>query len=133
MRRDRITNHRDDTAAAASLVDAGVALVRGTGRVIAPGSVTIESDDIEYCDLVIATGPSAALPPVPGLTEVPHWTSDEALAAKTRPSSLAILGGGPVGCELAQIFVRCGTRVVLIDTGEGLLGREEPSIAAELE
>jgi pyruvate/2-oxoglutarate dehydrogenase complex dihydrolipoamide dehydrogenase (E3) component len=132
-RRDRITNHREDKAAAASLVDAGVALFRGTGRVIAPGSVAIGSDVVEYDDLVIATGSRAVRPPVPGLGEVPHWTSDQALAAQGRPSSLVILGGGPVGCELAQVFTRFGTRVVLIEAGERLLGREESSIAAELE
>ena len=131
-RRDGIAEHRDDDGAAAEVADAGVVLVRGHGRVSAPGVVTVDDRELAWTDLVIATGSVPQLPPIDGLDAVPTWTSDEALSAQERPGSLFVLGGGAVGCELGQVHARFGTRVVLADTSEQLLGREEPSIAARL-
>ena len=131
-RRDEVAEHREDDGAAGELDEAGVVLVRGRGRVTAPGVVTVDGRELGWTDLVVATGSSPVVPPVEGLDQVPTWTSDEALSAQERPGSLFVLGGGAVGCELSQVHARFGTRVVLVDEGEQLLGREEPSIAGLL-
>jgi dihydrolipoamide dehydrogenase len=131
-RRDEVAEHREDDGAAGELERAGVVLVRGRGRVTAPGVVTVDGRELGWTDLVVATGSSPVVPPVEGLDGVPTWTSDEALSAQERPGSLFVLGGGAVGCELSQVHARFGTRVVLVDESEQLLGREEPSIAALL-
>lgn len=132
-RRDEIADHRDDSAAARGLQDAGVVLVRGHGRVDAPGVVTVDGRELGWSDLVVGTGSRATSPPVPGLDGVPTWSSDEALTATERPASLLVVGGGAVGCELAQVHARFGTHVVLVESADQLLSREEPSIAALLE
>ena len=132
-RRDEIAEHRDDATAAHELEAAGVVLVRGRGRVTAPGVVTVGERELGYRDLVISTGSRADLPPIPGLDAAPTWTSDQALAAAERPASLLVLGGGAVGCELAQVHARFGTRVIVVESGNQLLGREEQSIARLLE
>lgn len=131
-RRDDISEHRDDRTAARNLADSGITLVRGRGRVTAPGVVTVDDRELGWTDLVIATGSSPVVPDLPGLADVPTWTSDDALSTDERPESLLVVGGGAVGCELAQVFTRFGTRVVLVESGKQLAGKEEPSIAALL-
>ena len=132
-RRDEIAEHRDDAGAAHELESAGVLLVRGRGRVTRAGSVDVDGRELCWQDLVVATGSAPVIPPIPGLDASPTWTSDQALTATERPASLLVLGGGAVGCELAQVHSRFGSRVVLVDTAGQLLGREETSIARLLE
>ena len=131
-RRDEISEHRDDAAAARSAEQAGIALVRGHGRVARPGVVDVDGRELGWTDLVLATGSTATRPDLPGLTGVPTWTSDEALSATGRPASLLVLGGGAVGCELAQVHARFGCAVTLVQSAKQLAGKEEPSIAALL-
>ena len=131
-RRDEIAEHRDDAGAAAEAEQAGVVLVRGRGRVVREGVVDVEGRELGYADLVLATGSQPNRPPVPGLDRVPTWTSDEALSAQDRPRSLVVMGGGAVGCELAQVHVRFGVRTTLVEAGPQVAGKEEPSIAALL-
>jgi pyruvate/2-oxoglutarate dehydrogenase complex dihydrolipoamide dehydrogenase (E3) component len=131
-RRDSIVNHRDDSEAAKSMQDGGVVLIRGNARIERAGVVSVLGREIGYTDLVVATGSSASKPKIDGLEGAPSWTSDQALSTSLLPASLIILGGGPVGCELAQIFARFGSKVVLVEFAQQLLGKEEESISTEL-
>jgi len=131
-RRDAIAEDRDDASAAQGLQSKGVVLVRGRGRITAPGVVTVEGRDLGWTDLVLGTGSQPVRPDVPGLDEVPTWTSDEALSSRGRPRSLLVMGGGAVGCELSQVHVRFGVVTTLVESGPQLIGKEESSVAALL-
>ncbi len=132
QRRDDVAEHLDDAEAAQQLEQAGVVVVRGRGTVVCEGVIAVDGRELGYTDLVLATGSTAVVPDLPGLADVPTWTSDEALTTHERPASLLVLGGGAVGVEQAQSFARFGTRVTLVDPGEHLLGKEEPSVAGLL-
>ncbi len=131
-RRDRVVEHRDDSSAADAAEQTGITLVRGRGKLTRPGVVEVEGRELAWTDLVLATGSQPVTPPIEGLDRVPTWTSDQALSAQDRPASLVIMGGGPVGCELAQLHVRFGVRVTLVEAGPQVAGKEEPSIAGLL-
>jgi pyruvate/2-oxoglutarate dehydrogenase complex dihydrolipoamide dehydrogenase (E3) component len=131
-RRDEAAEHRDDSGAADRARHAGVVLVRGRGRVTGPGTVDVDGRELGWADLVVATGSTPTPPPVDGLDRVPAWSSDEALSSAQRPSSLLVVGGGAVGCELAQVYARFGARVVLAEPGGQLLGGEEREVARRL-
>jgi len=131
-RRDRVVEHRDDSSAADAAEQTGITLVRGRGKLTRPGVVDVEGRELAWTDLVLATGSQPVTPPIEGLDRVPTWTSDQALSAQDRPASLVIMGGGPVGCELAQLHVRFGVRVTLVEAGPQVAGKEEPSIAGLL-
>ena len=134
-RRDALIARLDDSAAAARLAAAGVGLVRGTGRVTAPGTVTVrpsDADDIElpYTNLVIATGSEPVAPPIEGLADIQAWTTAEALTCPDLPRRLIILGGGPA-CELAQIYATFGSAVTLVEAEDRLLAAE-PAFTGEI-
>jgi pyruvate/2-oxoglutarate dehydrogenase complex dihydrolipoamide dehydrogenase (E3) component len=136
-RRNEVTGHLDDSVFAARLADAGVALIRGTGQVTEPGSIEVttagrgrrdqaEKTVLGYADLVIATGSEPLAPPVEGLTDVPTWTSAEALSSQDLPRHLIVMGAGPAGCELTQIYAAFGSQVTLIEAEPQLLPDEAP-------
>jgi pyruvate/2-oxoglutarate dehydrogenase complex dihydrolipoamide dehydrogenase (E3) component len=131
-RRDRLSGNGDDSGAAAGLERRGVTLIRGTGRISKSGVVDVDGRELEYRDLVVATGSRPVIPPVPGLDAVPVWTSDQALTAPEYPASVIVLGGGAVGCELAQSYAAFGVRVSLVESSGQLAGDEDARIAAEL-
>ncbi len=130
--RDEITNDRSDIKAASALQASGVELVRGRGRILRPGVVAVGTRELGWTDLVIATGSVPITPDIEGLDDAPTWTSDEALSTSSRPQSILVMGGGPVGCELAQIFARFGTTTTIVEAGPQLAGREQPLVAQRL-
>jgi pyruvate/2-oxoglutarate dehydrogenase complex dihydrolipoamide dehydrogenase (E3) component len=113
------------------LESANVELVRGEGRIVEPGRVAVGDRELEYGKLLIATGSDPVIPPVPGIDEIECWTNREATEANEVPESLVVLGGGAVGCELAQFFGRVGSAVTLIQHDARLLPRVDP-VAGEL-
>ena len=143
-RRDEVTGHLDDSVAAARLTRAGVTMIRGTAQVSKPGVVEVEPiaavtgpldnrpndvaetgiNSLGYTDLVIATGSEPVAPPIEGLTDVPTWTSAEALTWPDLPRRLIVLGAGPVGCELAQIYAAFGSQATLIEAEDHVLPGE---------
>ena len=127
-RRDDAADHRDDTDAANALEKAGVRIVRARGAYTRPGVAVVDEVEYGFRDLVIATGSKPAVPD--GLDGA--WTSDDALSADERPESLAILGGGPVGCELAQAYAAFGTRVTVVEIADRLLSNEHERVGALL-
>lgn len=129
-RRDDLVNHRHDDQHADGLRDAGVTLLRGEGRIGAPGTVLVDDDAHRYDDLVIATGAGEVRPPIDGLDDVPVWTSDDAWSARERPRSLLVVGGGPVGCEIAQLYARFDVPVTMVEMADALVGSEPSGIGA---
>jgi pyruvate/2-oxoglutarate dehydrogenase complex dihydrolipoamide dehydrogenase (E3) component len=129
-RRDEVTGGLDDSAAAQRLTSSGVTVFRGTGRITGPGAVEISSPSeagptsLTYTDLVIATGCEPVAPPIEGLSDIPTWTTAQGLLSPDLPRRLLVLGGGPAGCELAQIFAAFGSQVTLIEADAGLLPGE---------
>lgn len=128
--RDQIAE-KDDASQAEWVAKQGAELVRGTGVVAEPGLVTVGARELPYDALLVATGSVPVTPPIEGLAEVPHWGSREGTSASAVPKTLAVVGGGPVGCELAQAYARLGARVTLVQGGGRLLPRLDAE-AAEL-
>lgn len=108
----------------------GVECVAGTARIVSPWAVAVGERVITTRSIIIATGGAPVLPPVPGLASVPHVTTDTVWQLPALPPRLLVLGGGPVGCELAQAFARLGSAVTLVESGPRLLSREDPAAAA---
>jgi dihydrolipoamide dehydrogenase len=121
--RDGVTDGGDDSGQLHYLEEWRCRLVRGSGRVVRPGVVEATGEEIAYDRLVVATGSEPAIPPVAGIDSVSYWTNREATTTHEVPASLVVLGGGPVGAELAQFFARMGSRVTIVEHGERLLGR----------
>ncbi len=124
--RNQVTDGRDDSWHADWLADQGAELVRGEAHVPRSGIVSVGEREIEYGALVVATGSSPAVPPVAGIESVDFWTSRDAVWAGEVPESLAVLGGGPVGAELAQFFHRMGARVTIVESHDRILSKLDP-------
>jgi dihydrolipoamide dehydrogenase len=121
--RDWVTSDWNDEGQLEWLAGQRCAFVRGEARVVRPGVVEVDGEELEYDRLVVATGSRPAIPPVAGLEDVEYWTNIEATSTHEVPESIAVMGGGPVGSELGQFFARMGSRVTVIEHGPRLLGR----------
>ncbi|MFC5287109.1 dihydrolipoyl dehydrogenase family protein [Actinokineospora guangxiensis] len=124
--RDEATDDWDDTVAVERLTSAGVEFVRGRARITGRGVLDVGGTVIEADRIVLNPGTDPAVPPVAGLAGTPFWTNRDAVKATVAPAELVVVGGGPVGCEFAQVFARFGSRVTLVQSGERLLPRDEP-------
>ena len=131
--RREATDNWDDRAAVERFEKKGGRFVRGAGRLAGPGKVSVNGTTYEATRaVVIATGTSPAIPPIPGLSEVKYWTNREAVKVEQLPASLVILGGGAIGLELSQAFARFGVKVAIIEGMNRVLAVEEPEASAVL-
>lgn len=125
--REEATDDWDDRVAVERFEGKGGTFVRGTGRLA--GDRLLDVDGATYRlakGVVVATGSRTAIPPLEGLEAVPYWTNREAVQAKSLPASILILGGGAIGCELAQVYARFGVQVTVVEAADHLLPPEEP-------
>ncbi|GIE66762.1 pyridine nucleotide-disulfide oxidoreductase [Actinoplanes palleronii] len=125
--RDEATDDWNDKVAVDRFTGKGGTFVRGTASITAPGRIRV--GDQEYAatrGIVIATGTVAVIPPIEGLSGTPYWTNREAVEAATLPESMLVLGGGAIGCELAQAYARFGVAVTVIEGSPRVLAMEEP-------
>lgn len=125
--RSQITGGWDDSAGVERFESRGGRFIRGRGKITAPGTVEVDGTTV-VADrgVLLATGSQPRIPPIPGLSDVDYWTNHEAIEVEELPASLAILGGGAVGCELGQVFARFGVDVTFIEGEDRLLSSEEP-------
>jgi pyruvate/2-oxoglutarate dehydrogenase complex dihydrolipoamide dehydrogenase (E3) component len=122
---------RDDSSQVKWLAERNAKLIRGDAVVSEPGVLTVDGGvELRYDRLVIATGSRPVIPPIEGLDGVDYWTNFEATETLEVPARLAVLGGGPVGCELAQFFQRVGSQVTLVQGDARLLPRVDADAAA---
>jgi pyruvate/2-oxoglutarate dehydrogenase complex dihydrolipoamide dehydrogenase (E3) component len=137
--RDYMTSNWSDEGALGWVEEQGIELVRGSGRLAGERTVAVELAGggrrvlTATRAVVLATGSAPVIPPVPGLAEAGPWDNRGATSATEVPARLVVLGGGPVGCELAQAFRRLGSQeVTVVARGERLLPREEPFAGREV-
>jgi dihydrolipoamide dehydrogenase len=131
--RNFMTSDWSDAGQERWLADNGIALLRGTGRLAGPGAVEVDGVRHTADHVVLANGADPVVPPVPGLRDLEGvWTSREATSMKAVPRRLIILGGGPVGVEMAQAVRRLGGESVVVDMADHLLGREPAPLGEAL-
>lgn len=107
----------------------GVECIEGEARLVSPWEVEVNGQRLASRHIVIATGARPLVPRLPGLEQVPYLTSDTLWQLRTAPRQLLVLGGGPIGCELAQSFALLGVPVTLVELSDQLLPREEREVA----
>jgi pyruvate/2-oxoglutarate dehydrogenase complex dihydrolipoamide dehydrogenase (E3) component len=129
MREIRARISHDD-AAKRYTEEFGVEIFFGSARFTGPGTLDVDGTTLEFAKAVIASGARAAAPPVPGLAETGYLDNETVFALTERPRRLAVIGAGPIGCELAQAFRRLGSEVTLFETAPQILTREDPDAAA---
>jgi pyruvate/2-oxoglutarate dehydrogenase complex dihydrolipoamide dehydrogenase (E3) component len=123
--RDFMVSDYDDSSQEKWLKDTGIDLFRGEGRIAGPGRVAVGDRELATQHIVIATGSDPIMPPIPGLAEADGvWTNREATGLKEVPERLLVLGGGPVGVEMAQAITRMGASVALVEGADRVLSRE---------
>jgi pyruvate/2-oxoglutarate dehydrogenase complex dihydrolipoamide dehydrogenase (E3) component len=132
-RRDEVIHDLHDEGQVPWLHERGVEVFRGAGKLDGEKRVMVGDDVLSARRaVVVATGSSAAMPPIDGLAEAEPWNNRDATTAKHVPESLVVLGGGPVGTEMAQAWSSFGSDMVLIEAGERLLPKEEPFAAEQV-
>ncbi|PKH05887.1 FAD-dependent oxidoreductase [Moritella sp. Urea-trap-13] len=108
----------------------GVECLTAEAKIIDPWRVQIDEQVLTTKNIVVATGARPIVPPIPGLTDVPYLTSDTLWQLTEQPARLLVLGGGPIGCEIAQSFARLGSTVTQVEMASQLLGREDADAVA---
>jgi pyruvate/2-oxoglutarate dehydrogenase complex dihydrolipoamide dehydrogenase (E3) component len=111
----------------------GVEVFLGEGRFIAPDAVEVGEETLRFRKAIIATGARASAPPIQGLAEAGYLTNETVFSVTELPARLAVIGAGPIGCELAQAFARFGSRVSLLEVEPRILIREDRDAAMRLE
>ncbi|RNL64113.1 NAD(P)/FAD-dependent oxidoreductase [Nocardioides marmoriginsengisoli] len=125
--RDEATDDWDDKVAVERLEAAGATFVRGRGTITAPREVTVDGTAyVARRGIVLNTGTTPGAPPIDGLAETPFWTNREIVKVTELPASLTVIGGGPIGCELAQVLATFGVAVTVVEVADRLIAVEEP-------
>ncbi len=131
--RDFMVSDYSDSGQQAWLAGKGIDLIRGTGRLAGPGVVEVGGRRYTAAHVILATGSDPVIPPVTGLRELDGiWTNREVTGMKAVPRRLLILGGGPVGAEMAQVVLRLGGEVALVEGAEHVLAREPAPLGEAL-
>jgi pyruvate/2-oxoglutarate dehydrogenase complex dihydrolipoamide dehydrogenase (E3) component len=132
--REQATDGWDDTVAVDRLEDAGAHFVRGHGVLVGGGRVEVGGTTYRATKgVVLNTGTAPAVPPIPGLGDTPYWTNRDVVQLTELPSSVAVIGGGAIGCELAQVMALFGVRVTVVEVADRLVALEEPEASRALE
>lgn len=112
------------------LRETGVEVLEEEGRFLGPGMLRAGNRDLRFRSAIVATGSSPVIPPVPGLAGAEPLTTESIWDLDVLPERLAVIGGGPIGCELGQAFARLGSKVTIVEMADRLLEREEPEASA---
>ncbi|HVA85233.1 MAG TPA: NAD(P)/FAD-dependent oxidoreductase [Candidatus Saccharimonadales bacterium] len=124
----------DDGGHVHSLQKAGATVIRGDATIQGPGRVGVRTTDgtleLTTDNIVVAVGSNSRIPSIEGLLEAAPWTNREATSARELPASLLVLGGGPTGVELAQVYASYGVPVTIVEHGERLISRDHPRNSA---
>jgi pyruvate/2-oxoglutarate dehydrogenase complex dihydrolipoamide dehydrogenase (E3) component len=141
-RRDYMVNRAagavepDDSSHVRGLEDAGAVVYRGAARIVDRGIVEVRHEDalhtIEGRTVIVAVGSASRIPSIPGLDATDPWTNREATLTRTLPKSLLVLGGGPTGCELAQVYARFGVPTTIVQSGPRLAPTDHPRNSAAI-
>jgi pyruvate/2-oxoglutarate dehydrogenase complex dihydrolipoamide dehydrogenase (E3) component len=141
-RRDYMVNRAagaaepDDASHVKALEDDGAVVYRGVARIVGRGRVAVTHEDatheLEATNVVVAVGSTSKVPPIEGLAAVQPWTNEQATLVRELPPSLLVLGGGPTGCEIAQVFARFGVPVTIVQSGPRLVPMEHPRNAESI-
>jgi pyruvate/2-oxoglutarate dehydrogenase complex dihydrolipoamide dehydrogenase (E3) component len=130
--RDYMVSNHDDSTRQKSYEDRGVTVVKGEGTIDGPGRVRVGERVLEAKDVIVATGSDPVIPPLDGLEDAGYWTNREASSLHEIPESAVVLGGGPVGIELAQFLSRYGCEVTVVHKPDRLVNREDPHLCSLL-
>jgi pyruvate/2-oxoglutarate dehydrogenase complex dihydrolipoamide dehydrogenase (E3) component len=127
------THHWDDRISVERLEESGATVLHGRARLA--GEKQVEGDGRTFTarqGVVLATGTRPGVPPVDGLEDTPYWTNRDIVKVTELPESLVVMGGGPIGCELAQAMTRFGVDVTLVEMADRVLVKEEPEVSTLL-
>ncbi len=131
MRKLRASISRHDSAKRFS--DLGIDVYIGAGRFTGKDSIEVGGKTLRFSKACIATGARASAPPIPGLDEAGYLTNESVFSLTELPRRLAVIGAGPIGCEMAQAFARFGSQVTLVEAMHQILGREDVDAAKRIE
>ncbi len=124
------THHWDDQVSVDRLEESGATVLHGRARLAGERQVEVDGRTFTAREaVVLATGTRPGVPPVDGLADTPFWTNRDIVKVTELPESLVVMGGGPIGCELAQAMVRFGVEVTLVEMADRILVKEEPEVS----
>ncbi|MFA5885116.1 MAG: FAD-dependent oxidoreductase [Acidimicrobiia bacterium] len=121
------------TEDAGALRAEGIDVLRGWARLHDPHAIEVDGRRVTARHIVLATGAGPKIPGIPGLADIPYLTNETVFDLRALPESLVVLGGGPIGCELAQAFARLGSEVTVVEAFDRLLPGEDPEASSVLE